>query len=112
MSTSFLTQASGKRSIALDINTKEGKKIFGKLLECSDVLVENHRPNTLKKIGITSDYIKNVNNKIIHCALTGYGRKGDKENASAYDVNIQAISGIMNLTGFKGKDLLELELQL
>ena len=37
MSTSFLTQASGKRSIALDINTKEGKKIFGKLLECSDV---------------------------------------------------------------------------
>ena len=103
MSTSFLTQASGKRSIALDINTKEGKKIFGKLLECSDVLVENHRPNTLKKIGITSDYIKNVNNKIIHCALTGYGRKGDKENASAYDVNIQAISGIMNLTGFEGQ---------
>ena len=103
MSTSFLTQASGKRSIALDINTKEGKKIFGKLLESSDVLVENHRPKTLKKIGITSDYIKNVNNKIIHCALTGYGRKGDKENASAYDVNIQAISGIMNLTGFEGQ---------
>ena len=103
MSTSFLTQGSGKRSIALNINTSEGKKIFEKLLKNADVLVENHRPNTLKKIGLTSEYLNNVNNKLIHCALTGYGRKGDKENASAYDVNIQAISGIMNLTGFEGQ---------
>ena len=103
MSTSFLTQAAGKRSIALNVASKEGFKIFEKLLKNADVLVENHKPTTLNKLGINSDYISRVNDKLIHCALTGYGRKGEKENAAAYDVNIQAISGIMNLTGFEGQ---------
>ena len=103
MSTSFLTQAAGKRSIALNIASKEGFEIFEKLLKNADVLVENHKPTTLNKLGINSDYISTVNDKLIHCALTGYGRKGEKENAAAYDVNIQAISGIMNLTGYEGQ---------
>ena len=103
MSTSFLTQAAGKRSIALNIASKEGFEIFEKLLKNADVLVENHKPTTLNKLGINSDYISKLNDKLIHCALTGYGRKGEKENAAAYDVNIQAISGIMNLTGFEGQ---------
>ena len=103
MSTSFLTQAAGKRSIALDISSPKGFAIFEKLLKKADILVENHKPTTLNKLGINSDYISKVNDKLIHCALTGYGRKGDKENAAAYDVNIQAISGIMNLTGFEGQ---------
>ena len=103
MSTSFLTQAAGKRSIALNIASKEGFEIFEKLLKNADVLVENHKPTTLNKLGINSDYISKLNDKLIHCALTGYGRKGEKENAAAYDVNIQAISGIMNLTGYEGQ---------
>lgn len=103
MSTSFLTQAAGKRSIALNVASKEGFEIFEKLLKNADVLVENHKPTTLNKLGINSDYISRVNDKLIHCALTGYGRKGEKENAAAYDVNIQAISGIMNLTGYEGQ---------
>ena len=103
MSTSFLTQAAGKRSIALNISSPKGFAIFEKLLKKADILVENHKPTTLNKLGINSDYISKVNDKLIHCALTGYGRKGDKENAAAYDVNIQAISGIMNLTGFEGQ---------
>ena len=103
MSTAYMTQASGKRSIAIDINTKEGFIIFEKILKNSDVLVENHRPETLKKLGLTSTYLNQINSRLIHCALTGYGRHGDKENASAYDVNIQAICGIMNLTGFEGQ---------
>jgi CoA:oxalate CoA-transferase len=103
MSTSFLTQAAGKRSIALNISSQEGFSIFEKLLKNADVLVENHKPTTLKKLGINPGFISKVNHKLIHCALTGYGRKGNKENAAAYDVNIQAISGIMNLTGFEGQ---------
>ena len=103
MSTAYMTQASGKRSIALDLNTKEGFIIFEKILKITDVLVENHRPETLQKLGLTPAYLKKTNSRLIHCALTGYGRRGDKENASAYDVNIQAISGIMNLTGFEGQ---------
>ena len=101
MSTPYLTQASGKRSIAIDISKKEGFEIFEKLLKISDVLVENHLPITLDKLGLTPDYFNIINNKLIHCSLTGYGRNGDKENVPAYDVNIQAISGLMNLTGFE-----------
>lgn len=103
MSTAYMTQASGKRSIALDIDTKEGFIIFEKILKKTDVLVENHRPETLRKLGLTSTYLKKTNSSLIHCALTGYGRHGSKENASAYDVNIQAICGIMNLTGYEGQ---------
>ena len=101
MSTPYLTQASGKRSIAIDISKKEGFEIFEKLLKISDVLVENHLPITLDKLGLTPDYFNIINNKLIHCSLTGYGRNGDKENVPAYDVNIQAISGLMNITGFE-----------
>ena len=101
MSSPYLTQASGKRSIAIDISKKEGFEIFEKLLKISDVLVENHLPITLDKLGLTPDYFNIINNKLIHCSLTGYGRNGDKENVPAYDVNIQAISGLMNLTGFE-----------
>jgi len=101
MSTPYLTQASGKRSIAIDINTDKGLEIFEKLIKNSDILVENHLPTTLKNLGLTSDYFNKINDKLIHCSLTGYGRKGNKENVPAYDVNIQAISGLMNLTGYK-----------
>ena len=101
MSTPYLTQASGKRSISIDINTKKGFEIFEKLIENSDILVENHLPITLTNLGLTSVYFKKINDKLIHCSLTGYGRKGNKENVPAYDVNIQAISGLMNLTGYK-----------
>ena len=57
MSTSFLTQAAGKRSIALNIASQKGFAIFEKLLKNTDVLVENHKPTTLKKLGINSDFI-------------------------------------------------------
>ena len=60
MSTPYLTQASGKRSIAIDINTKKGFEIFEKLIENSDILVENHLPITLKNLGLTSVYFKKL----------------------------------------------------
>ena len=102
MSTAYLTQAGAKRSIAVDLASDKGKKIVKKLLASADVLVENHRPETLKNLGLDEAFLNATNPKLIHCAMTGYGRGGPMENCAAYDVNIQAASGIMFLTGKHG----------
>lgn len=99
MSTAYLTQAAGKKSIALDLSSSAGKTVMRRLIETSDILIENHRPQTLQALGLLEDDLRAMNPAIIHCAMTGYGRKGDRENAAAYDVNIQAVSGLMTLTG-------------
>ncbi len=99
MSTAYLTQASGKKSIALDLTRASGKQIMLRLLERADVLVENHRPETLSALGLHESGLRRINPRLIHCAMTGYGRHGELENAPAYDVNIQAACGLMTLTG-------------
>lgn len=99
MSTAYLTQGGGKQSVALDLETAEGKEVFRRLLERADILVENHLPKIMRHLGIDESRTREINPRLIHCAITGYGRGGDRENAPAYDVNIQAASGIMSLTG-------------
>ncbi len=99
MSTSYLTQAGGKRSLAVDLGSKEGKEIALALITGCDVFVENHRPSTLRRLKLDYDTLSQRNPQLIHCALTGYGQNGPKGNHPAYDVNIQAASGIMSLTG-------------
>lgn len=102
MSTAYLTQGAGKKSLALDLGQAEGLEIMHRLLATADVLVENHRPCTLAALGLGQDLLAEKYPQLIHCAMTGYGRGGDRENAPAYDVNIQAISGIMTMTGPAG----------
>lgn len=99
MSTSYLTQGAGKRSIALDIASDAGRDVMERLLKGADVLVENHMPETIRNLGFDESRTRHLNPRLIHCAMTGYGRGGPMENARAYDVNIQAISGLMTLTG-------------
>ncbi len=97
MSTAYLTQAAGKRSLALDLESAEDRATFDALLEAADVLVENHRPSTLERLGLTD--LTTRHPSLIHCAITGYGRGHALEDAPAYDINIQAASGLMALTG-------------
>lgn len=99
MSTAYLTQGGGKQSIALDLESVSGKDIFTELLKGADVLVENHLPKMMQRVGFDETRSLQINPRLIHCAITGYGRGGDRENAPAYDVNIQAACGIMTLTG-------------
>ncbi|ABD53642.1 CaiB/BaiF CoA transferase family protein [Jannaschia sp. CCS1] len=99
MSTAFLTQAAGKLSVAIDLKTPDGREVFDRLLRSADVLVENHRPSTLEKLTLTEAETRAINPRLIHCAMTGYGRDNAMSDAPAYDVNIQAISGLMALTG-------------
>lgn len=99
MSTAYMTQAAGKRSIALDLGAAAGREILERLLAGADVLVENHRPETMTSLGLDRNIILGKNPRLIYCAMSGYGRGGQLENAPAYDVNIQAASGIMTMTG-------------
>ncbi|WP_299682568.1 CaiB/BaiF CoA-transferase family protein [uncultured Roseobacter sp.] len=99
MSTAYLTQSAGKQSLALDLEREAGRAVFERLLKSADVLVENHRPDTLTHLGLEEEATRAINPRLIHCAMTGYGRGNAMADAPAYDVNIQAISGLMALTG-------------
>jgi len=99
MSTSYLTQGAGKRSIALDLESTDGLHRFHQLLERADVLVENHVPQTMRQLELDEKSLAERHPHLIHCAMTGYGRGGPQENTAAYDVNIQAACGLMEATG-------------
>lgn len=99
MSTSYLTQGAGKRSIALDLETSDGLALFHRLLEQADILVENHVPNTMRRLQLDEESLATRHPHLIHCAMTGYGRGGPQENTAAYDVTIQASCGLMESTG-------------
>lgn len=99
MSTSYLTQGGGKRSIALELESPQGREKMHKLLSKADIFVENHLPDTLRRLELDEASTTQKYPQLIHCAMTGYGRGGKQENARAYDVNIQAACGIMAMTG-------------
>ena len=96
-STAWAAQAAGKRSIVLDLQSEFGREAMERLLESADVLVENHLPQTLEALGLTD--LTERFPRLIHCAMTGYGRGNDMAGAPAYDVNIQAACGLMAMTG-------------
>ena len=99
MSTSYLTQGAGKRSLALDLESQDDLEQFHRLLAQADVLVENHVPSTLQRLKLDEDSLAKRHPHLIHCAMTGYGRGGPQANTAAYDVNIQAACGLMEATG-------------
>lgn len=99
MSTSYLTQGAGKRSLALDLQTPDALAQFHQLLAHADVLIENHVPETMCRLQLDEETLAKRHPHLIHCAMTGYGRGGPQENTAAYDVNIQAACGLMDATG-------------
>ena len=101
MGTSFLAQNSGKKSITLNLKHKEGIALFKKLVETADVVVENFRPGVMQRLGLDYDTLKQINPKIVYCAISGFGQDGPLKNNPAYDQIIQGLSGVMSITGDK-----------
>jgi len=95
----FISVNSGKKSIVIDLKNPEGKAVLNDLIKVSDVLMENFRPGTLERLGFSDSYIKNLNPKIIHTTASGFGYSGPESQKPAYDSIIQALSGIMSITG-------------
>jgi crotonobetainyl-CoA:carnitine CoA-transferase CaiB-like acyl-CoA transferase len=90
----------GKKSITLNMKTKRGMEIFRMLVAKGDVLLENFAPGTMESFGIDYPVVKGINPKIIFCSIAGYGQSGPYRDRSAFDLTIQATSGIMAVTGF------------
>ena len=97
--TYFMAQNAGKRAISLDIKTTEGKHILKQLVATADVLVENYRGGSLARLGLGYEDLSSKNPGLIYCSLTGFGHTGPKRSHPAYDVIIQAFSGIMAMNG-------------
>jgi len=97
--TYFMAQNAGKRAISVDIKSAQGKRILLQLAETADVLVDNYRGGVLDRLGLGYADLKRVNPRLIYCALTGFGHTGPKRHDPAYDVVIQAFSGIMAANG-------------
>jgi crotonobetainyl-CoA:carnitine CoA-transferase CaiB-like acyl-CoA transferase len=99
MGTSYLTQASNKRSLTLDLKQSDGQEIFKKLVATADVLVENYRPGALDALGLGYDAMAAINPRLIYASMSAFGQQGPRAQHTAYDYVIQATSGIMAMTG-------------
>jgi crotonobetainyl-CoA:carnitine CoA-transferase CaiB-like acyl-CoA transferase len=93
----------GKKSISLNLRKEEAKEIFKKLVEKSDVLVENFVKGTMEKWGLGYDELKKINPKLIYVKISGYGNEGLDQytQKTAFDIIIQAQAGILDALGFK-----------
>lgn len=90
-----------KRSVALDIRTPEGREIIGRLIETADILIENFRPGTLDRWGLTLEWLKERRPDIIVVRISGYGQDGPWRDVPGFDRNAQAFSGLVYVTGEK-----------
>jgi crotonobetainyl-CoA:carnitine CoA-transferase CaiB-like acyl-CoA transferase len=99
MGTAFLTQASNKRSITLDLKQEKDRDILKKLVATADVFVENYRPGAFEALGLGYEALAAINPRLIYASFSAFGQKGPRSEQTAYDHVIQATSGIMAMTG-------------
>ncbi|MEI6419330.1 MAG: CoA transferase, partial [Sphingomonadales bacterium] len=92
----------GKQSIALDLKAPADRAVFEALLEKADVLVENYRPGVMARLGYGWDVLHARYPRLIHAAASGFGQTGPDAKKAAYDMVVQAMGGIMSVTGHDG----------
>ncbi len=96
----FLSVNRNKKSITLDLKSKEGKEIVQKLIRKSDIVVENFRAGVMEKLGFDYKSVKKLNSKIIYCSISGYGQTSEQSHQPSFDLVVQGESGFMDITGF------------
>lgn len=93
----------GKRSIVLDLKNDADRETFLRLTDRADVVVENFRPGTMEHLGIGGEELRRRNPRLIFASVSGFGRSGPYSRRPAYDVIVQALSGLMSITGHEGE---------
>ena len=94
----------GKRSIALDFTTPDGAATLRRLIEGADVLIENFKVGGLKKYGFDYESVRKLNPRLVYCSVTGFGQTGPYAPRAGYDFIIQAMAGMMSITGEPGRE--------
>jgi len=91
-----------KKSIVIDLKTKEGQELAKKLISKVDVVIENYRYGTMESFGLGYETLKTINPKLVYGTLTGYGRTGVNKEKVCFDNGAAAFSGMMDMTGYTG----------
>ena len=97
----YLSVNRNKQSVTIDLTKKEGQALAKKIIKKCDVVVENFRAGNLKQYGLDYESVKKINPKIIYCSITGFGQTGPYSKRGGYDYLVQAMGGIMSVTGEK-----------
>lgn len=100
----FMSLNRNKRSIALNFKREQERELFKELVKHADVVVENYRPGTMEKFGLGYEELKQINPTIIYAACSGFGHTGPYRDKPAYDIIVQAMGGIMSITGPENGD--------
>lgn len=103
MPPSFRMINRGKRSLALDVRTPEGRAVMHRLVGQADVLTENFRVGVMDRLGLGYEALRAVNPALIYCSISGYGRVGPLADKGGFDLILQAFSGILSATGEPGR---------
>lgn len=101
VSASFLARNRNKRSVCLDLRKPAGQEVALRLVERSDVLIHNFRPDVMPRLGLDPKRVRERNPGIIYCSLSGYGQTGPRADWPGQDLLVQAISGIISVTGWE-----------
>jgi crotonobetainyl-CoA:carnitine CoA-transferase CaiB-like acyl-CoA transferase len=95
----FLAANRGKKSVTLDVSRPEGQALARRLAAQSDVLIENYKFGDLKRYGLGYEELRAINPGLIYCSITGFGQTGPMRSVAGYDFIIQAMGGLMSITG-------------
>lgn len=98
----FMSLNRNKRSMVLNFKRQAECDLFKELVKQADVVVENYRPGTMEKFGLGYEELKKINPKLIYAACSGFGHTGPYRDKPAYDIIVQAMGGIMSITGPEG----------
>ena len=95
----YLAANRGKKSVGVDLNSREGREIAASLAKSCDVVVENFKVGGLKRLGLDYDALSAVNPRLIYCSISGFGQTGPYKDKPGYDLLVQAMGGLMSITG-------------
>jgi len=101
VSSYYLSANRNKKAITVDLKSEEGVEIINKLVRESDVIINNFKTGTMDRFGLGYEALTQLNPRIVYCSITGFGETGPKRNMPGYDFIIQAMSGLMSITGTK-----------
>lgn len=99
MGLSFVAVNAGKQSVAVDLKDPRGKAILLELVAGADVLLENFRPDVMRRLGLDYPVLSARNPRIVYCAISGFGHSGPWSERPAYDQIVQGLAGVMSVTG-------------
>lgn len=102
-SPAFMAVNRNKRSVVIDLRSPQGVEVLTHLASTADILVENFRPGTMQRLGLSYEVLQGVNRSLVYCSISGYGATGPYAHKGGFDLVAQGMSGIMSFTGEPGR---------